>query len=95
MLYKPLGFYFCNMESEKQDLDKQDKHYWRPVMVFYAKSTAWVLFPLILALVVNKYFLKDYDSQNVFLAVLLAGFGITCFGIYKEIKKYKESLDKK
>ncbi len=23
----------------------------------------------------------------------MAGFGVTCFGIYKEIKKYKRGLD--
>lgn len=46
--------------------------------------------PAILAMVVKSYL------QGVGLFVLMAGaFGVTCFGIYKEIKNYKLSLDKK
>jgi hypothetical protein len=87
------------MEENKDNLTKEnkaesEKHYWRPVMVFYAKSTAWVIFPLILALLVNRYFSNGESNQSLMLAFLMAGFGLTCFGIYKEIKKYKKTLDK-
>ncbi len=63
---------------------------WRPVIFFYVKTTSWIVFPAILAMVVKGYL------QGVKLLLLMAvAFGITCLGIYKEIKDYKISLDKK
>lgn len=88
------------MEENKDNLIKEnkvenEKHYWRPVMVFYAKTTAWIILPLALAILINQYFGKSTGSQSLFLAFIMAGFGITCFGMYKEIKKYRKDLDKK
>ena len=63
---------------------------WRPIIFFYVKTTSWIVMPAILAMIVKGYL------QGVGLFVLMAGaFGVTCFGIYKEIKNYKLSLDKK
>lgn len=66
--------------------------WWRPVMVFYAKTTSWVIFPLVLALILAK--VGDFSQTSFFIALMI-GFGITCSGIYKQIKEYKKSLDKK
>ncbi|MEI8174484.1 MAG: hypothetical protein WCG28_00865 [bacterium] len=63
---------------------------WKPVIFFYTKTTAWVVIPLILGLIANNFI----KSQNLFFGIIMAGFGITCFGIYREIKEYKKSLDK-
>jgi len=77
------------VEEEKKNLNK-DKHYWRPVMIFYAKTTAWIILPLILAMFAGR----NINPKLSFVFVMI-GFGISCFGIYREIKQYKKDLDKK
>ena len=67
---------------------------WTPVIVFYVKTTSWIIFPLIFGLLAGKYVGSSTGSQTLFFAFIMIGFGITCFGIYKEIKEYKKSLDK-
>jgi len=64
--------------------------WWRPVMVFYGKTTSWVILPLILAILLGKYFSES--NQILFFILIMIGFGITCFGIYSEIKEYKKRL---
>ena len=59
-------------------------------MFFYAKTTSWVIFPLVLALIAGQF----TENQTLFFVLLMIGFGITCFGIYKEIKQYKKDLEK-
>jgi glucan phosphoethanolaminetransferase (alkaline phosphatase superfamily) len=61
---------------------------WTPVILFYAKTTSWIVFPLVLALLVGKYFLPSF-----FTVLILVSFGITCFGIYREVKDYKKTLN--
>jgi F0F1-type ATP synthase assembly protein I len=63
---------------------------WQPVIVFYVKTTAWVVLPLIVGIVVAKF----TESQVLFFVSLMVGFGVTCFGIYREIKEYKNKLEK-
>ncbi len=82
------------MEIEKDNLNN-DKSWLRPILVFYAKTTAWIIFPLVLAVLAGNYINKSTESQTLFFALLMAGFGVTCFGVYKEIKQYKNTLDKK
>ena len=66
--------------------------WWKPVLIFYAKTTSWIIFPMGFALILNRFFIKD--SQYGFFILVAFGFGITCRGIYKEIKKYQQDLDK-
>ena len=58
------------------------------MIVFYVKTTAWVVLPLVIGLIAGKF----TESQTLFFVFLMIGFGITCFGIYKEIKQYKKNL---
>jgi hypothetical protein len=66
---------------------------WRPVIIFYAKTTAWVILPLFLALLLGKYIQTSINSQLIFFIVILGGFLVTCYGIYKEIRIYKKDLE--
>ena len=63
-------------------------------MVFYAKTTSWIILPLILALFIGNFVTKEDQSQTLFFVCLMIGFGISCYGIYREIKEYKKGLDK-
>lgn len=62
-------------------------------MVFYIKTAGWVMIPLILGVLVGNYVEKSSNSQALFFVSLMMGFGITCYGIYREIKEYKKDLD--
>ena len=66
---------------------------WRPVILFYAKTTSWVAIPLILAVLLGKYASRSTGNELLFFLILLVGFLITVCGIYKEIKEYKKTLD--
>lgn len=63
---------------------------WQPVMFFYVKTTAWVVLPLVIGLIAGNF----TKSQTWFFIFLMLGFGITCFGIYREVKQYKNQLEK-
>ncbi|MFZ2072285.1 MAG: hypothetical protein WA101_02190 [Minisyncoccia bacterium] len=81
--------------DENKDKSNKDNSWWKPVMFFYIKTTSWIIFPLVLGLLLGKYLRQNTGSQFLFFALMMAGFGITCFGIYREIKQYKKDLDKK
>ena len=63
-------------------------------MIFYAKTTSWIVFPLVLGLLTGKYFGQSTGSQTLFFIFIMVGFGVTCFGIYREVKQYKKDLEK-
>ncbi|HEV7701904.1 MAG TPA: hypothetical protein VGO63_00440 [Candidatus Paceibacterota bacterium] len=65
---------------------------WTPVLVFYIKTTSWIIIPLVLGLFLGKYVSQSAGSQALFFLFLMLGFGITCFGIYREIQNYKKTL---
>ena len=81
------------MEENKSNW-KKDNPWFKSVMIFYVKTTSWIIFPLVLASFLAKYVSKTTGSQVLFFIIVIAGFGITCFGIYREIKGYKKGLDK-
>jgi F0F1-type ATP synthase assembly protein I len=61
---------------------------WRPVIIFYVKTTSWIIFPLFLGLIVSQF----TENQTLFFIFLIIGFCITCLGIYKEIKQYRKEF---
>jgi len=81
--------------AKDKDKTNENTSWWKPVMIFYVKTTSWIIFPLVLALLIGNYFSKSAGGQTFFLVCVMAGFGISCSGIYREIKNYKKDLDKK
>mgnify|MGYP001562307017 CR=1 FL=1 len=77
------------MVDDKNNLNKGESWY-RPVMVFYAKTTSWVILPLVIAVLLSKF---TSFGQNWFFILVMLGFGVTCSGIYREIKDYKKQLE--
>ena len=69
---------------------KNDYAYLQPVMMFYAKVTSWIIAPVGIAILV----VKMTERNDLFFGVVILGFIITIYGIYREIKKYKKDLDK-
>ena len=81
------------MEKNNQNLDKKENNWWRPVLFFYVKTTSWIIFPLLLGVLGGQYVSKSVGSQIIFFIFVILGFLITCLGIYREIKQYKEGLE--
>ena len=74
-----------------------EKNWWKLVLIFYAKTTGWIVFPLFLAFLavfLGRSFNKASWGQGLFLIFIIIGFIVTCFGIYREIKIYKKKLEK-
>ena len=80
-----------NIENTLQNKDKMD---WRPMIFFYVKTTSWIILPLIFSLLAGRYVSKTVGSQFLYFIFVMIGFGITCFGIYREVNLYKKKLDK-
>jgi hypothetical protein len=73
--------------KEKKIVEKMN---WKPILIFYVKTTSWIIIPLVLAVIISKKI-----APSLYLLCVLIGFGVTCFGIYREIKKYRNSLKNK
>lgn len=74
---------------------KTNSEIWRPVMIFYAKTTSWIIFPLAIAFFLGKYFKESVGGQVLFFICVGVGFLVTIYGIYREIKIYQKDLEKK
>lgn len=68
---------------------KKEDNWYRPALFFYAKVTGWIVVPLVLAVVVNRY----TGSQFLFFILLAIAFIFTIYGIYREIKVYKKEIE--
>ncbi|MEK7588217.1 MAG: hypothetical protein AAB438_00165 [Patescibacteria group bacterium] len=79
------------MKKEENQFN-QNNPWWKPAMFFYAKVTSWIIFPILISVLLSKYFLDN--NQILFFVLIVLSFGLTCFGIYKEIKIYKRDIDK-
>ncbi len=84
-----------NLNKDITQAQKYDKAWLKPVLIFYAKTTSWIIFPLVLGFWGGGYVSKTVGSQVLFFIFIMLGFLITCLGIYREIKGYKKDLEKK
>jgi hypothetical protein len=77
--------------EEKKENNKGP--WWKPgVMIFDAIST-WVIVPIVLALVFGKILDERYGTKPIiFLSLAGVAFLFTCFGIYRVMKKYINTL---
>ncbi len=69
--------------------DNKEKIWWRPAMLFFGKTTGWIISPLIIIFLIKNFFVLN---NIIFYLLFVLGFFVTCFGIYKEIKKYKKDI---
>jgi F0F1-type ATP synthase assembly protein I len=83
-----------NLNEEIISAKKNDRAWLKPVLIFYVKTTSWIIFPLLLGVLGGQYVSKSVGSQVLFFVFIMLGFLITCLGIYREIKQYKKDLNK-
>ncbi len=70
-------------------MNKQN-NWWRLILIFYARMTSWIIFPALLAYVMEKYVFVPVN----FLILVVIAFMISLYGIWREIKKYQNTLSK-
>jgi hypothetical protein len=58
--------------------------------MFYAKTTSWILGPVAVAFLVKHF---THASNAVFFIILAVCFAATIYGIYKEIKIYRNNFE--
>ena len=73
-------------------IEKQD--WWKPAIFFYVKVTSWIIIPVLLSLFLSRI-LNISNNQLLFFLLIFISFCFTCFGIYREIKIYKNGIDNK
>lgn len=67
------------------------KSWWKPALVFYAKTTSWIAVPLVVALIAGRSF--GFSDQPLALAgAMLAAFGISVYGILRSARSVKNLL---
>ncbi len=63
----------------------ENKNWWRPAVIMFAKSSAWIAAPVIIALFVGKWLDKKYDSAPWLTLVCIgASFILSMAGLIKE-----------
>jgi hypothetical protein len=69
--------------------DKKNKLWWKPALAIFSEVSAWVVVPIILALIAGKYLDEKYQTRPwIFLGLTAFAFLISSFGIVQTIRKY-------
>lgn len=80
------------MDENQQNLNNNDP-WWKPGMQILSEVSSWIVVPIVLALIFGKMLDARYGTRPViFLVFAGLGFLITCFGIYRVMKKYMKKL---
>jgi hypothetical protein len=68
--------------------------WWRDGLIMFAKVSAYIAVPVILASFLGKYLDEKNNTGNLYFLVLVAiSFLLTMFLIWKEMKNYKKKID--
>lgn len=69
--------------------------WWRDGLFIFAKVSAYIAIPVILASYAGKYLDQKYDTGNlIFLCSVGIAFLLTIFLIWRELKIYKKKIEK-
>ena len=66
---------------------------WKGAIEVFSQISGWIVGPIVLALIIGKSLDTHFGTKPV-IFLCLAGFGflVTCFGMYKVIKKYIKDI---
>ncbi|MBI3305602.1 AtpZ/AtpI family protein [Candidatus Nomurabacteria bacterium] len=75
------------MDKDKKKLD------WKPAFELFSQVSAWIVAPIVLALVFGKMLDARYGTEPIIFLVLAGvGFLVTCAGIIRVVRKYIKKL---
>ncbi len=82
---------FLFMENNKNN----NAPWWRDGVIIFAKVSAYIAFPVIIASYAGKYLDQKYNTGNfMFLGLIVIAFISTTYLIWKEMKIYKKKIEK-
>lgn len=77
--------------QEKPNTDKAP--WWREGLIIFAKVSAYIAFPVIIASYIGKFLDNKYNTGNIIFFVLIGlAFISTIYLIWKEMREYKKKL---
>jgi len=69
--------------------------WWQPGIIIFAKVSAFVAFPIIIALFLGEYLDKKFDTTPwIFLGLTFIAFMISLRLIWRGMKKYLDKIEK-
>ena len=81
--------------DNKEKIDEIKAPWWRDGLIIFAKVSAYIAVPVILASYIGQFLDKKYNTGNLLFLVLIAiACASTMFLIWKEAKIYKKKLEK-
>ena len=67
---------------------QDQKAWWQPAVIMFARMSAWVAIPVILALFIGRWLDKKYGTEPIlFLAIVGFAFLISILGLAKIVKE--------
>ena len=89
---RPLSLFFRMDNKEKTKIEAP---WWRDGVIIFARVSAYIALPIIMASYIGKYLDQKYDTGNLlFLVLIIVAFLSTIYLIWKEMKIYKRKMDK-
>ena len=77
---------------------KQDnlEAWWKPALEIFSEVSAWIVVPIVFALVIGKSLDKYFGTKPwLFIILAILGFMFSSFKIVKIVKRYAENLKNK
>ncbi|MDP2693242.1 MAG: AtpZ/AtpI family protein, partial [bacterium] len=76
-------------------IDSNKQAWWVPGFQVFIKASAWIVAPIVIALLVGKYLDTRYDTAPwFFLGLTGFAFVFSTFGIVKETLVYMKEIEK-
>ena len=67
---------------------------WGPAIQIFARVSAWIVAPLVVALIAGKSLDSHFNSKPMWFLILAGiGFLVSCFGIVRVIKDYISRME--
>jgi hypothetical protein len=75
--------------------NKHNTPWWRDGLIIFAKVSAYIAFPVIIASYIGKFLDNKYNTGNIiFFTSISLFFLFTIYLIWKEMKIYKQKMEK-
>lgn len=75
-------------------MDGNKNGWWKPAVEIFSQVSGWIVAPVVVAVIGGKWLDARYGTKPlIFLALVGAAFLISCFGIFRVIRKYIKEIE--
>ena len=84
---------FKNKLNEAFGKSSEEKLWWREGLRIFSEISAWIVGPMVVALMVGKKLDAYYQTEpKLFLGMAIVGFLITTYGIILSVRKFSRKI---